>query len=175
MQSGSDSVLRNMKRRYNTRMAYENIERLRDTVEGAQFTTDMMVGFPNESEEDFLATVDFVKKARFLDVHVFAYSRREGTPAAEYDGQIPEDVKRRRSAYLIDVKNRQRDEILTETVKAGKPLRAILESYRNGRYTAHSDSFIELSVEADRGMNGEYVWVGPLASENGVISCKIIK
>ncbi len=174
VQSGSDKVLRLMKRRYNRKTALENIERLRAAFPGAQFTTDMMVGFPGESEEDFLDTVNFVKEARFLDVHVFAYSKREGTPAAEMPCQIDESEKRRRSRYLINVKNRVREEILEELVLEAQPLSVVLETPEGGTYTAHSEGFVEVTVEAPEGMQGKLVKVVPVSHKCGVLHAELL-
>ncbi len=175
MQSGSDDVLRAMKRRYNTKQAYENIERLREIFPDAMFTTDLMVGFPGESEEMFLETLEFVKRVGFLDAHVFAYSRREGTPAAEYSDQIPEEEKKRRSALLIGVKNAVRDSVLDGVVAAGKPLSCILESYSDGRYIAHSNSFIEVALDCEKGKTGELINVIPISHKDGIVYGKTIK
>ena len=174
MQSGSDNVLRGMKRRYNRQMALDNVEYIRSNIKGAQFTTDLMVGFPGESEEDFLDTVDLVERIRFIDAHVFAYSRRHGTPAASYEGQIEESVKKDRSRRLIAVKNEVRDSVLDEIVKLGEPLSVILETYEDGEYTAHSDSFLEVSVAAEDGLQGEMLQVIPVSHSNGVIRAKMV-
>ena len=82
LQSGSSRVLALMKRKYNADQAMKAITRLREALPNVKFTTDVIVGFPQETEEDFQQTVDFVRKARFLMVHVFPYSKRKGTPAA---------------------------------------------------------------------------------------------
>ncbi len=170
VQSGSNNVLKAMKRRYSREMALSCIDYIRASIDGVQFTTDLMVGFPGETEADFLDTVDFVKQARFLDAHVFAYSRRDGTPAAEYEEQVDEEEKKRRSRELISVKNKVRDEILEETVKAKKPLSVILETYDGGAYTAHSDSYIEVRVELQDGLQGEMIDVIPISANNGIIT-----
>jgi len=175
VQSGSSRILAAMKRRYNRNMALANIDLLRRYIPGAQFTTDLMVGFPGESEQDFLDTVDFVRRARFIDAHVFAYSRRAGTPAANYPDQIPERVKRERSRELIRVKNEVRDEVLDDLVARAQPLGCILETYSCGSYAAHSDEFAEVSVTAEEGREGEYVKVAPVSHKNGIIYGKIIK
>ena len=175
VQSGSDSVLRAMKRRYNSKTAYENIEGLKRIFPSAMFTTDLMVGFPGETEEDFRDTCDFVRKVGFLDAHVFAYSRREGTPAAYYENQIPEEVKRSRSERLIALKNEVRDAVLDGVVRAGRPISVILETERGGVYTGHSDSFIEVSVKANSGLKGEIVDVLPGGHKDGIIFGKITK
>ena len=176
MQSGSDSVLRGMKRRYNRKMALDNIERIRKYKPDVMFTADLMVGFPGESEEDFLDTVNFVKEARLLDAHVFAYSRREGTPAASYGNQIPDEVKRERSARLIAEKNAVRDSVLDEVVSAGKTLSCIAEARdKNGVYTAHSDSYIEVKFEGDAGLTGEIINVVPMYHKDGIIYGNAVK
>ena len=175
IQSGSDNVLRGMKRRYSRAMALNNISYIKQNIPAAQFTTDLMVGFPGESDGDFLDTVSFVREARFIDAHVFAYSRRAGTPAAYYDGQIPESVKKQRSRELIAVKNEVRDSVLYGIVKTGAPLSVVLETFDDGRYSAHSDSFVEVSVEAPEGLQGEIVEVIPESHEDGIIYGKPIK
>lgn len=169
VQSGSDAVLRAMKRRYNRRVALENIKRLKSAFPTAQFTTDMMVGFPGESEEDFLDTLSFVREAKFLDVHVFAFSQREGTPAFHMEGQIDETEKRSRSARLIAVKNEVREEVLEELVKIGEPLSVILEAWNGEYYSAHSDGFVEVCVQAPRGMEGKLIEVVPVSHKNGIL------
>ena len=173
IQSGSDSVLRGMKRRYSRAMALENINYIKENIPGACFTTDLMVGFPGESEEDFLDTVSFVREVGFIDAHVFAYSKRRGTPAETYDGQIDESEKKRRSARLIAVKNEIRDTVLGEIVASGNILSAVLETFDDGYYTAHSDTFAQIKVEGTDGMQGEIVEIIPISHENGIILGKL--
>lgn len=179
IQSGSNEVLRKMKRRYSRERALENIERLRAAFPGANFTTDLMVGFPGESEADFLDTCDFVSRAKFLDAHVFAYSKRARTPAASFDGQIAEAVKRERSARLIAHKNGVRDSVLDETVKAGKPLLAIAESLDKDLHIAmHSESFVEIKLlqksnKCDfASLMGRWISVIPVSHKDGILYCE---
>ena len=174
MQSGSSKVLRDMKRRYNRDMALKNIKHIREKMPDVMLTADLMVGFPGESEEDFLDTMLFVSEARLLDAHVFAYSKREGTPAATYENQIPENVKKERSARLMAECVRVRDEILSTVVSDGKPLSCILETYNKGEYTSHSDSYIEVVVKGEKGLSGKMVMVKPTHHENGKIYGEII-
>ncbi len=175
LQSGSDKILRAMKRRYNRRMALENIDYIRENIHGSQFTTDVMVGFPGETDEDFLETVDFVKRARFIDAHVFAYSRRHATPAASYPDQVDETVKKQRSRELIRVKNEVRDEVLSEIVASREELSVILETYDGGYYSAHSDGFAEVRVAAPDGLHGEMLSVIPEYHKGGIIYAKPLK
>jgi len=155
-------------------MALANIKYIKENIPAAQFTTDLMVGFPGETEEDFLETVSFAREVGFIDAHVFAYSKRKGTPAASYSGQIDESEKKRRSARLIAVKNEVRDSVLDGIVESGKALSVVLETYDCGSYSAHSDSFVEIRVEAPDGMQGEIVEVLPVSHSDGVILGKLI-
>ncbi len=176
LQSGSDRVLRNMKRRYNSKMAMDVIENIRKNIPNATFTTDLMVGFPMESEEDFLDTLSFVKKARLLDAHVFAYSRREGTPASDYDGQVPEDVKHSRSERLIKIKNEVRESVIKKIVREGKPLSVIVEVREaDGYYTAHSDTYVtvKLSSPCDN-LSGEMLDVIPVSHKDGIVYAEMV-
>lgn len=174
MQSGADNVLRAMKRRYTLKTALENIDRIRSVRPDCMFTADLMVGFPSETEEDFLATLEFVERAKLLDAHVFSYSKREGTPAADFDFQIPEEIKGRRSAALIAQKTRVRDDILNSLIRSRRPLSCIFETAKGKCYTGHSDSYVEVRVESDIDIRGEMISVKPIALEDGVIIGKII-
>ncbi len=172
MQSGSDKVLALMKRRYNSRMAYDNILRLRERFPNAEFTTDMMVGFPEETELDFAESLAFIEKVGFLDVHVFAYSKRAGTEAAAYEGQIPESVKRERSRTMIELKNQVRNKCLSSLVEKKLPLSVIAETkLEDGSYSAHADNFAEIIFRTSRTLDlrGEFVSVMPLSHKDGVI------
>ena len=175
VQSGSDAVLRSMKRRYNSRAAMHTIEKIRESINGATFTTDIMVGFPGESEEDFEASLSFVRRARFLDAHVFAYSRRVGTEATDYPSQIPESIKRERSERMIREKNLVRDSVLDECIALGAQLSAIAETKReDGRYTGHTDTYIEVVFESENDVRGRMVSLLPVSHKNGILHCNLI-
>ena len=103
MQSGCDTVLARMKRKYNTEEYMESLGRLRNAFPGCAITTDMIVGFPGETEEEFEKSLSFIRQCRFADMHIFPYSRRPGTPAAEMPGQLPNAVKEERSRRAIAV------------------------------------------------------------------------
>lgn len=146
MQSGSDRVLALMKRKYNTRMAFEGMERVRQAIPSVQFTTDIIVGFPQESEEDFSLTLDFARRAKFLMIHVFPYSKRKGTPAAEMTGQIPEEVKHERVRVLSELEAGIRREILDGMT--GRELSVLFETAGDGMISGHSPEFIEVECPA---------------------------
>ena len=174
MQSGSDSVLRGMKRRYNTRMAADALQRLRRAIPSVQFTTDMMVGFPGETEEHFEETMAFTEEARFLDMHVFAYSRRKGTLAAAYADQIPEPIKKERSARLIALAARLREEALLAIIERGEPLSVLLETEENGVWHGHSDEFAPVAVHADASLHGALVRCMPKRLSDGEIVAELL-
>lgn len=172
IQSGSDSVLRAMKRRYNKAMALENIERIRENVNGATFTTDIMVGFPGETDDDFRDTVDFVRRARFLDAHVFAYSKRKNTPAENFPNQVPEHVKRARSDELIRIVAEVRRDVLEDIVERGDALSVIFEEKRGEMWYGHSEGFAEVVIKSSENLHGIIKTVIPIALENGIILAK---
>ncbi len=103
VQSGSNSVLSKMNRHYTRELYLERVEKLRKACPGIALTTDIIVGFPGETEEDFLDTIDLVKRVRYDSAFTFIYSVREGTPAAKWENQIPEETKHERFNRLIDV------------------------------------------------------------------------
>lgn len=173
MQSGSDAILRGMKRRYNASQALAALARVRAVMPQVQFTTDMMVGFPGEGEREFTETMDFVRAARFLTMHVFAYSRRKDTPAASYPHQVPEADKADRSRRLIALGHEIRDEILSEIVGAAPPLRLLLETQEGGIWRGHTDAFVEAEVPVEGAHQGELVTVRPLAAQDGRLLCRL--
>ncbi len=170
MQSGSDDILRAMRRRYNTAMALNALAELRAACPDITFTTDMMVGFPGESERHFEETLDFCREAKFLDMHVFAYSRRKGTPAADFPHQVPEAEKHARSARLIALKTEIRATLLEKTVREGRPLSVLFETLENGFLHGHSDAYMEVSVPYEgHDLRGEIAAVRPVRAEGGII------
>lgn len=116
LQAGCDATLQRMGRRYDTAHYMAAVEEIRRRFPLAAITTDLMVGFPGETEEDFLESVEFAKRVGFSKIHVFPYSRRPGTPAAEMPGQLPPDEKKRRAKELIAVGERLRREFLRRMV-----------------------------------------------------------
>ena len=134
-------------------MALNAIERIRKIMPNAMFTTDIIVGFPGETEEDFEATVEFVKKAKFLSAHIFTYSKRDGTVAAAMPDQIPEEVKKERSARLIALQSQITDELLQGEI--GKEYDVLFETREAFFVTGHTPSFIEVKAVSDTDLQGE--------------------
>lgn len=167
MQSGSDSVLARMKRKYNTRMAMEGMERLRAAMPRVQFTTDIIVGFPGETEEEFAETMDFVRRAGFLMIHVFPYSRRKGTPAAVMPGQIDEQIKHERAGCLIRAAAEIRQRVLEELIRTENQQNVLFETFEKGLAIGHTDTFVEVAVESSCSLHAQTLPVRLLSAEDG--------
>jgi len=105
LQSGSDSILKAMRRSYRAEKYLGILDRVRELIPNAAITTDIIVGFPGETEEDFEATMEVVRKSRFASAFTFQYSKRPGTPAAEMEGQVPQEVVQERYERLLDLVN----------------------------------------------------------------------
>ncbi len=142
LQSGCDSVLARMKRKYNTKMFLEKVSLLRKYFPECQITTDIIVGFPGETEEEFCKTLDFVKKCRFLYIHIFPYSDRKDTPASAMDGKLSDAVKAERTSCLFTKMTEIRQDILSEYV--GKEMPVLWETTKNGFAHGYTKNFIEV-------------------------------
>ena len=138
-------------------------------------TADLMVGFPGESEDDFVDTVNFVREARLLDAHVFAYSKRGGTPAALYPNQVDEQTKQERSRALIAEVERVKNATLDRMVKENSRLSVIFETARDGGYVGHSAEYAEVFVKTDVDLRGEMLDVSPLRRDGGIIIGELVK
>lgn len=150
MQSGCSATLARMKRTYNVSMAEAAMARVRAGIPHAQFTTDIIVGFPGETEEEFAETLTFARRAEFLHIHVFPYSRRDGTPAATMPDQIPEAVKHERVARLSAVSRETcgaiLDRALADANATGRPLTVLFESRAGDFITGHTPDFMEIKL-----------------------------
>ncbi|MBQ4556019.1 MAG: tRNA (N(6)-L-threonylcarbamoyladenosine(37)-C(2))-methylthiotransferase MtaB [Clostridia bacterium] len=166
MQSGCSKTLAAMRRKYNADMAINNIKAVRAAIEGVQFTTDFIVGFPGESDEDFQTTIDFVKEARFLDTHIFKYSKRAGTVAATMKEQIPEEIKHERSQKLITLCKNITNDILNEEISLRPCQKVLFEQKIDGMWCGHTASFIEVRVACKNDLHGVFADVR-LTSTNG--------
>ena len=165
LQSGCDAVLGRMNRKYTAREYYEKVCILRKHFEHPAVTTDVIVGFPGESDQEFQETCSFVEKTGFYEMHIFKYSRRKGTPAAKMEGQIPEEVKGKRSAELMELgeelSRKYRENYLHKEVEV------LFEEEKmiNGkRYQiGHTREYIKAAARTDEDLSGQ-VLTGVLES-----------
>ena len=156
LQSGSSRILALMKRKYNADQALRSIELLRSAMPNVQFTTDVIVGFPGESEEDFAQSCEFAKKAGFLMIHVFPYSKRKGTVAATMKDQIPEQVKHERVLELSRISREIRSDILEGKVRSGMICEVLFETCADGYAHGHTADFVEVKVKTDKKLHGVF-------------------
>ena len=148
LQSGCDETLERMNRRYRSGEYRERCELLREVYENPALTTDVIVGFPQESEEEFQKSYDFVDGIHFYETHIFKYSRRQGTKAAAMDGQLTEAEKARRSEKMIEMHHRHAKDY--ERSMLGKELEVLIEEEytKDGQiwYLGHSREYIKTAV-----------------------------
>ncbi|HHU74849.1 MAG TPA: tRNA (N(6)-L-threonylcarbamoyladenosine(37)-C(2))-methylthiotransferase MtaB [Clostridiales bacterium] len=159
LQSGSDSVLKRMNRKYSAKEYEERVNLLRKFFEHPAFTTDVIVGFPGESEEEFQETLEFVKGIGFSQIHVFKYSKRAGTVAAKMPNQIPEDIKHQRSNELITLVERMAKEY--KDYFMGRIEKILIEEEINlGGKTyqiGHNERYLKLAVECDEDLTNRVI------------------
>ena len=147
MQSGCDSVLQRMKRKYDTARYLQSIQLLKEAFPGCAITTDMIVAFPGETEEEFQQSLAFIRQCGFADMHIFPYSRRPGTPADKMPGQHPNAVKEERSRRAIAVAeemSRAYRETLVGTVQS-----VLFEEREEGFYTGHAPNYVKVYVRGE--------------------------
>lgn len=154
LQSGSSRTLARMRRKYNAEQARLAMKRLRDAIPRVKFTTDVIVGFPGETEEDYLETEEFVREAEFLMVHIFPYSKRKGTVAERMPDQVPEEVKKERLHRLEAVARKTRRAVLERALQEYPETEVLFETFKDGIAYGHTDDFLEVAVPSDRPLHG---------------------
>ena len=140
LQSGCDETLKRMNRRYTTEQFKEIVKRLRNTYSDVNLTTDIIVGFPGETEEEFEKTYKFLDEIKFYKMHIFKYSQRKGTKAAVMQNQIPGDIKELRSRRLIELSNKNEFEINQKYI--GKKVEVLFEEEKEGVFKGHTANYI---------------------------------
>lgn len=148
LQSGSNTVLKRMNRKYTREEYLEKVELIRKFYPNAGITTDIIVGFPGETEDEFQETLDLVKKVKFSRVHIFKYSKRKGTPAAEMTDQVHGDIKNERSKILFELTNRLKDEF--ESSFIGRALSVLVERKIEDNYYGHTSNYMEITFNSAR-------------------------
>lgn len=162
LQSGSDTVLARMRRKYLTDYYYEKVEKIRQALPDLAITSDVIVGFPGETEEEYMETYNFIKKVGYAELHVFPFSRRTGTPAARMEDQVDEDVKNERVQQIIDLSEelakeyalRYQDEVL-EVI----PEERVLDEENPNMLVGYTDNYLKVKFEGSQDMIGKIVRV----------------
>lgn len=144
LQSGSNKILKLMNRRYNKEEFKNMITKIKE-IHNISLTTDLIVGFPNETEEDFKETLDTLNEIKFTKIHTFPYSRRNGTPAAAMENQVPPEVKKDRVHKIIKLSDKDEEEFYKSNI--GKTYDGVVEVHPNGEVIVHTSNYIPVIVE----------------------------
>lgn len=170
LQSGSDATLRRMNRHYDCKEYARIADSLRSHFNNASVTTDLMVGFPGETEEEFLQSASFVRKMGLAKVHVFAYSVREGTRAANMPDQVPQKMKEERSRRMIEACKQTR--LLFLQSQVGKTCKVLFEQTGpDGLYQGYSENYTPVHVRSKAALHGEILPVRITAVAEDGDSC----
>ena len=177
MQSGCDNTLKRMNRHYTSDEYFEKCELLRKYFDNPAFTTDVIVGFPGETQEDYEISREFVKKVRFSELHVFKYSKRDGTVAAKMENQIPEPVKTERSEDLIKVGENLTMEYRRKFI--GKKVSVLFEEIINvageNYWVGHTKEYIKVIMKSDKDISGDIKNVSLIGFANECLNCENIE
>lgn len=160
LQSGSASVLSRMRRKYSPEFYKERVDKIKQALPGIAITSDIIVGFPGETEEEFQETYDFVKNIGYAELHVFPFSRRTGTPAARMDGQIDKEEKEARVEQMIELSNDLAQTYASDYV--GEVLEVIPEemsSEREGYLVGYTDNYLKVEFAGSENLIGSIVRV----------------
>lgn len=145
LQSGCDETLKRMNRKYTTKEFEEVVKRLRNAFPNVALTTDIIVGFPNETNEEFNTTYNYLKNIKFYKMHVFKYSQRKGTRAAVMPNQVDGNIKEERSNKLIQLSNKCEEEFLDKYI--GKKIEVLFEQKEGKYFKGHTTNYIVVKVE----------------------------
>lgn len=167
LQSGCDETLKRMNRRYSIKQFKEIIERLRKTYRDVILTTDVIVGFPQESEEEFEKTYQFLQEIKFYKMHIFKYSPRKGTKAAQMTGQIDGKIKEERSQRLIELSDENQREYNKTYI--GKEVEILCEEEKNGYYQGHTKNYILAWVKNQENLENRTIKARCISSDSNHI------
>ena len=175
LQSGCNATLKRMNRKYTTEEYSLIVNRIREYIPEASITTDIMVGFPGETEEEFQSTLQFVKDIQFSQIHVFKYSPRKGTPAAEFAEQVPSLIKNKRSEELIKLAKEGMLSYHRKFINACKEV--LFEAETEGNYGAYeglTDNYIRVLSTTDKDIKGKLVKVRLIGLEGDAMLGEIL-
>lgn len=147
LQAGSDDILLKMNRKYTTSEYLDKINKIKLSIPGIAFTTDVIVGFPGETDENFDQCVEFIEKVDFLSLHVFPYSPRENTPAATFTNQVDGNVKNKRVAILMELSEKLLKKHSIDMI--GKTVSVLFEKKKDNKYIGHSSNYVMVEVDSD--------------------------
>ncbi len=156
LQSGSDLVLKKMNRHYTSKEYFEKVQLIRKYFPKAGITTDVIVGFPTETDEEFKASYDFIKSVKFSDIHPFSYSKRGGTVASKLT-EVEKSIKRERLEKMLKLKEEVKENFVKENL--GDTLNLLTEEVVDGYFAGYTENYLRVYVKADDLKGGEFVKV----------------
>jgi len=159
LQSGSDGVLSRMNRRYTSSEYKDAVQTIRNTFPFAAITTDVIVGFPEETDQEFQETYEFLQELKLYETHIFKYSPRHGTKAAEMPDQVDPSVKSHRSELLIKLNEKNKKDF--EMLYLGQNADVLIETYENGYAVGHTKNYVKTGIKTEENL------------VNKVVACKI--
>ena len=157
-QAGNDRVLKVMNRKYDSKAYFDLVSYAKEKIQNVGLTSDVIVGFPTETDEEFENTLEMLRKVEFDSVYSFIYSPRKDTPAAKMDGQIPDEVKKKRFAKLLEVQNGITKDLNSEYV--GKTIKILVEGKSktdDEKYTGRNDKNRLVHIDGDDSLVGQFV------------------
>ena len=167
LQSGCNETLKRMNRRYTTEQFITIVNRLRKAYSDVILTTDIIVGFPEESEEEFNKTYEFLEQIKFYKMHVFKYSPRKGTIAAKNKNQIDGNIKEERSKKLIELSDKNEKEYNESYI--GKKVEVLFEEEKQGIYQGHTKNYILVKCKSTKNIENKILTVTCQKVENSYI------
>lgn len=173
LQSGCNETLERMNRRYTIEQFKDIVQNLRKTYEDVILTTDIIVGFPQESDKEFEKTYQFLKEIKFYKMHIFKYSPRHGTKAAQMKGQINSETKDERSQKLIKLSNKNQKEYHEKYI--GKEVEVLFEEEKNGYYQGHTKNYMLSLIKSDENLENKMLKAKCIKAENDHILLKMSK
>ena len=176
LQSGCDATLKRMNRRYTAKEYADSVNLLRETMPDVSITTDVIVGFPGETEEEFNETYEFLKNIKLTKTHVFKYSPRKGTKAADMQDQLDGSIKEKRSKLLIELSNKNEKEFIEKFI--GKEMDALIEAEvkgKDGIYEGYTRNYIKVQVPCTcADVTGKIVDIEITEAENEIGIAKLL-
>ena len=167
MQSGCDTVLARMNRKYDSNRYYKSVTFLHEAYDRPAVTTDLIVGFPGETEEEFQQTLDFIQKCAFSAMHIFPYSKRPGTPAAKLPGQVLNAVKEERAHRAAQIARTMQDAYLDSWV--GETVPVLFEEEREGLWRGHTTRYCEVTVQSAQPLHNQLRQVRLTGRDGGAL------
>ena len=171
LQSGSDGVLQRMNRHYTTGQYISEVNTLKKYFDNCAVTTDIMVGFPGETDEEFSESLEFVKRVGFCRVHVFPYSLRPGTKAALM-AQVDAKTKKQRTDVMLALAKKEQEEFIKSM--QGKAFSVLFEREKGGKYYGYTENYIQVCTVSDCDISGRIMPVKLTSEKDGVCECRII-